>query len=167
MGASIQFALNQILHAHVFEAAANPAREVALRKLEKRVDTSGVDESAVELLGTSDMRKEFLYWCDAIGLLLVSGESSGPHFQPVFQHDHIDRAGWGGVDGVEHALRRRRPVMVLFLLEHHGNGGAGELGSEDGAHVVRQETAMSRITPFDGLVSTVFDGLPTSASRSL
>jgi hypothetical protein len=26
---------------------------------------------------------------------------------------------------------------------------------------------VSRITPFDGTVSTVFDGLPTSASRSL
>ena len=57
MRASIQFALNQILQAHVLQTSGDPASEVALRKFEERVDTSGIDQSAVELLRITDMRK--------------------------------------------------------------------------------------------------------------
>jgi hypothetical protein len=46
MRASIQFALNQILQAHVLQASADTTGEVALRKFEKRVDTTGIDQSA-------------------------------------------------------------------------------------------------------------------------
>jgi len=70
MGASIQFTLNQIRRAHFLETAGDPAREVALRKLEKRVDTAGVDQSAIELPRISDMPKEFRHWCDAMGFPL-------------------------------------------------------------------------------------------------
>jgi hypothetical protein len=48
MRASIQFALNQILQAHVLQMSGNTASEVALRKFEKRVDTSGIGQSAVD-----------------------------------------------------------------------------------------------------------------------
>ena len=83
MRASIQFALNQILQAHVLQTSGDPASEVALRKFEKRVDTSGIDQSAVELLRITDMHKKFCHGCDAVGFLLLPEESSAPHFQAV------------------------------------------------------------------------------------
>jgi len=62
------------------EASGDPASEVALRKFEKRVDTSGIDQSAVELLRITDMHKQFCHGCDALGFLLLPEESGAPHF---------------------------------------------------------------------------------------
>ncbi len=33
--------------------------------------------------------------------------------------------------------------MVLLFLQQHGDGGAGELGGEDGPHVVRHVDALA------------------------
>ena len=62
MRASIQFALNQVLQAHVLRMSGDTASEVALRKFEKRVDTSGIDHSVVELLRITDMHKTFCHY---------------------------------------------------------------------------------------------------------
>src|SRR5262249_3288261 len=85
MGASIQFTLNQIRRAHFPETAGDPASEVALGKIEKRVDTAGVDQSAIELPRTSDMRKKFRHWRNAMGFLLLPAERVSPHFQALLQ----------------------------------------------------------------------------------
>jgi hypothetical protein len=42
MRASIQFALNQILQAHVLQTSGDPASGVALRKFEKRVNVVSI-----------------------------------------------------------------------------------------------------------------------------
>src|SRR5438132_219284 len=50
MRASIQFALNQILQAHVLQTSGDPASEVALRKFEKRACTPDAQVRLASLL---------------------------------------------------------------------------------------------------------------------
>jgi hypothetical protein len=63
--------------------------------------------------------------------------------QAVFEHDDVDRAGRRGIDSVEHALGGGGAFVVLVLLQQHGDGGTGELGREDGPHVVRHVDALA------------------------
>jgi hypothetical protein len=70
MRASLQFALRQIRPIHLLQTAGDPASEIAFGKIEKRVDTAAIDQSAIQVSRTGYVPKEFRHGCNTMGFLL-------------------------------------------------------------------------------------------------
>src|SRR5262249_8727706 len=66
------------------EPLLDSAGEVTFRKIEERVNTTRIDECAIEFPCLRDMGKKLRDRRHSIRLLAAPAESSGPHFERLF-----------------------------------------------------------------------------------